>query len=675
MPVGYPRRLIVGAGASARVYRVVNEDARTPVWRVDAVPTQEGEFQRERRVQLSDGIAGMVGSRRTSVNHPPFGVADVVNGDVSYEDRYGAGAGLTTIDLSGGNTPHAAGSIGGSLSIGGGGAPSIGGGAISNTPTAIWSDGPDDNGEATRYIYVVAGGRLVVVDPTTDARAETTEWLAVNGGDETRWAGVPWIARRGGATDYVQYVAAPYSGAGSATVLATTDFTAIAIHAGPGAIFRASSDFAGNAALVRQSTSLTAATVAANANWAPSAGETAGDPGQKITRLATLGDRLVMGKTTGLVEFDQSYVARHYLEWMAAFAWDKNCNVIIPIGQAGDVVVSYRRGLFFLPRDVAIGTEVLLNNATDKKGRYTAGAYDGNWLYVFLQSTTTTDTHLIKMRVRRTPGPGLFEHHPIRTLTAKEVLTAYLWPGATVSGTRYGPRLFFSYGTDAIAYIRLGESQPDQDDANARFTTGAWNIDWPLDDFGDPATIKSPIKIEATHKNVTGTSGITWSRSTDGVTFTAMDSDGSGSGTTAVTTDGFAQRFGRRDNSVRARQLAVRIAGTGGSATAQQRIDGQPILTFLEQPEFINEIRTTLRLERTAENDQDAEEQWRDLRGYMGAGVQTVRAEFGDDTPGTTLYAHFPAVERAGNVQSEEGAGTILAQVTFRALDFTAATA
>lgn len=675
MASDFPRKLIVGTGLAARVYRVANEEQRTPMWSVSPKPSQEGEFLRERRVQLSDGRAGIIGSQRSGQSPTPFGVADVVNGDTSYEDRYGAGPGVTTIDLSGGNTPHAAGTIGGSLTIGGGsGRPSIGGGARSGNPTGIWADGTDDNGDKVRYVYVLVGGRLIVVDPTTDTRVETTEWDGVNGGDVAAWAGVRWIARRGGSGDFVKYVASPYV-AGGGTLLMDADYTATVIHAGPDALYRGYSNFTGNAALVKKSTALTVATVALDANWSPSAGETAGDPGQGFTRMATLGERLVMGKPDGLQEFDQSFVSRKYLEWMASFSSKLNNNVIIPLGQAGDLITSYRRGLYYLPANVNIGVELLANNNTDKKGHYHAGAYDGNWFYFFLHSPTTEDTHLIKMRVRRVPGPGPFEHHPIATFTDKHVITCFIWPGAVVSGTTYGPRLYFGYGDDTIGYIRLGATQPDQDDANARFNTGAWNIDWPLDDFGSPTTLKSPVKFEATYKNVTGTTGITASHSVDGSSFTAEDNDGTGSGTGPVTTDGFAQRFGRHDATVRARRLAYRISGTGGSATAQQRIDGQPVVTFLEQPEFIKEIHTVLRLERSDENDQDAEEQWRDLLALAGAGIQTVRAEYGDDVPGTTLYAHFPVPERDKVIHSASEPGVILAPIIIRALDFTAASA
>ena len=677
MPEGFPRRLIIGTGTAARVYRVANEEQRTPIWQVTPKPSQEGEFQRERRVQLSDGRAGIIGSRRSGPLPTPFGVADVVNGDTSYEDRYGAGPGVTSIDLSGGNTFHAAGSIGGSLTIGGGAAgiaPSIGAGTISATPTAAWSDGVDDNGEKTRYIYVLAGGRLVVVDPTTDARVETTEWTGVNGGDQAEWAGVHWIARRGGAADFVRYVTSPYV-AGGATATLAADYVASVIHPGPDAIYRGYSNFAGNAALVKKSTSLTVATVALDANWAPSAGETAGDPGIPFTRLATLGERLVMGKRDGLQEFEQSFIARKYLEWMTAFAWEYNNNVIIPLGQAGDLITSYRRGLYMLPANLTIGVETLMNNATDKKGHYHAGVFDGAWFYFFLHSPTTDDTHLMKMRPRTSAGPGPFEHHPIATITDRHTLTAFIWPGATISGTVYGPRLYFGSGTDRIAYIRLGATQPDQDDANARFTTGAWNIDWPLDDFGSPATLKSPLKFEATYTNVAATTGITISHSTNGSTFTAEDSDGSGSGTQVVTADGFAQRFGRRDSSVSGRRLAYRISGTGGSATAQQRVDGQPVVTFLERPEFINEIHATLRLERTDENDQDAEEQWRDLLALAGGGLYQVRAEYGDNVADTILYAHFPQPERDRTVHAASEPGVMLAPIVMRALDFSAASA
>lgn len=663
--VAYPTKVIV----NGRVYKLAGERERSPKWQVARAPSQPGDFVRPRAVQLGDGSAGIVGSHRHGARPSPHGVADVTNGDTSYDDRYGAGPGVTTISLATGNTLHAAGSIGGSLTIGGGGAPSIGGGAISATPTAIWADGVDGAGRQTRYIYCIAGGRLKVIDPTTDLVVETTEWLNVNGGDAARWAGAWWLARRGGPSDFVKYVSVPFVAAGSTSFI-DADFTAAVVHAGPDAFYRAYKNFSGSAALVKKSTSTTVADVDSDTNWAPSSGETMGDPAVPITNLATLGERLVVGKEDGLGEMDADFTFRQYLEWMQAFAWEHNCRVIVPLGSGGDVITGYRRGLYLLPLNRGIGTEVLQNNATDKKGRYTAAAFDGNWLYLWLESPATDDTHLIKMRPRRLPGPGLFEHHPIVTITDKQTLVAYLWPGATVSGTIYGPRLYFGHGSNSLAYIRLGETQPDQDDANARFTTGQWTIQWPHDDFDTPHTLKMPYKVEADYANA-GATGMTWAVSPDGTTFTNLDLDGSGTGATAVTTDGYHQRFGPRDNSLTGRELVFRLRGTGGSATAQQRVQGRIVAYLLEQPEMLDVATATFQLERSPWNDEDAEEQWRTLKALDGKGPREVHFEWGDDAAGTTAYAMFSGVQRAATVASADAPGVILAELTIRTLDFT----
>lgn len=545
--------------------------------------------------------------------------------------------------------------------------PSIGSGSISDTPTAIWADGPDDFGDPVRYVYVVAGGRIKVVDPTDDSVEETTELATMNGGDAARWAGQWWIARRGDADDYVQYVSNPFDG--TQTVYSDADFTAINIHSGPDALYRAYNDFAGNTAIIKKTTSTSAAAVAADANWAPSSGETMADPGTPVTRLSTLGEDLVVGKRDGLFEFDATFTPRVAIEWMKAFAWEYNCNAILPLGSSREVIVSFRRGLYYLPVNRAIGTEVLTGNETDKKGRYTAIEYDGNWIYAFLESPTTDDTHIVKMRPRRTAGPGLFEHHPVATLTDTRVLTAYLWPGGTIGGTRYGPRLYFGNGSDRLGYIRLGETQPDVLDPDYRFTTGSWSIQWPHDDFGTPQTPKLPYKVECSYEGVTGTAGITWTVSADDGAFVTMDSDGSGSGVGAVTTDGFAQRFGRRDNSVLGRELVFRMSGAGGSATEQQRVVGSITVTLLEQPEMVDLIDCHVQLQWTEENPQDAEEQWRTLKGLKGQVVECI-AQWGDEAPDTTFYARVAEVSRDANVTASEVPGVIIASLQLRALDF-----
>lgn len=667
MPVvGFPTRLLI----DGKAYRVAGQPDRTPRWQVSSEPSQPGEFEHLRLVNLGDGSAGIVGSRRYSGRPSPNGVADVTNGDTSFEDRYGAGPKVTTISLTTGNSFHAAGGIGGSLTIGGGtGAPSIGGPAASGTVTAIWADGSDDDKRQVRYIYCIAGGRIKVIDPSDDSVDHTVEYGDADGGDSAKWAGARWIAMRGGASQFVEYVTLPYS---STTPLSTavTDFTASSIHAGPDALYRAYSDFAGNVALVKKSDLATPSEVAQDANWAPSSGETMGEPSTPITNLSTLGERLIVGKEDGLGELDSDFTFRYYLEWMAAFASEHNCRVIIPIGTAGEVIVGYRRGLFYLPLNKPIGTEVLAGNETDKKGRYLAGTYDGNWFYFFLESLETDDTHLVKMRPRRSPGPGLFEHHPVATFTDTEVLTAFIWPGALIGGTFYGPRLYFSYGSNTLAYIRLGETQPDQTDSNYRFTDGAWSVLWPLDDFNSPTTRKMPYKVEATYENVTSTTGITWAVSTDGTTFEEMTDDGTTLNDGAVVADGFHQRFGPKDNSVRGRALSFRMSGTGGSQTAQQRIIGQPIAYVLEQPEMVNVVSTTLQLERTPENDDDGELQWRTLNALQGQGPREVIAQWGDNAPDTVLIAHIPKVERVATVTAADAPGVLLAELLIRTLDF-----
>ena len=664
---GFPTRLII----DGKAYKIAGENERTPRWQVSSEASQPGEFQSLRIVNLGDGAAGIIGSRRYSGWPSPQGVADVTNGDTSFENRYGAGPKVTTTALSTGDSYHDAGGIGETLVIGGGGGePSIGGAAVTGTPTMIWADGLDSDQRSVRYIYCIAGGRIKVIDPTTDAVVHTVEYGDADGGDSAKWAGTRWIAMRGGASRNVEYVTIPYS---STTPLSTapTDYTATSIHAGPDALYRAYSDFAGNEALVKKSDVTTKAGVAQDANWAPSSGETMGEPSAAITNLSTLGERLVVGKVDGLGELDKDFTYRHYLEWMAAFESDENCNVIIPIGSAGEVIVGFRRGLYYLPLNKAIGTEVLTGNESDKKGRYLAGTFDGNWFYFFIESLETDDTHLIKMRPRRSPGPGLFEHHPIATFTDTKVLTAYIWPGAQIGSTFYGPRLYFGYGTGYIAYIRLGETQPDQSDSNYRFTTGDWSIEWPLDDFESPTTLKMPYKVEANYENVQSTTGITWSVSTDGETFDELTSDGITPGSPEVFTDGFHQRFGPSNNSIRGRALAFKMSGTGGSTTAQQRINGQPIVYVIEQPEMVQVYRATLQLESLPENGDDAEAQWRTLSELQGQGPRKIIVNWGDNAPDTTVYGFIPSATRPSTIAASGGPGVIIAEVVIRALDFT----
>lgn len=627
--------------------------AGTPRWQSEPVPSQEGEFARERRVSLSDGRAGIIGSRRELGQPASMGVGDVVNGDTSLEGVYGAGPGVTTISLSAQNSNYSTKSISAVII----GTTPISGPVPSATPTMIFGE--------KDYIYVGYGSRFAVIDPTDDSVDYVQEFPNVNGMDAANWASRWWIGMRGGTQDLVHYLDAPWDG--SALRLKQADWTATYLHAGPDALYHAYRENK-NTALVKKTTSRVASKVALDANHAPSSGETAGDPDTPITSLATLGERLVVGKEDGLGEFDSDFTFRYYLEWMRGFRWSLQNNAVLPLGQGGDLITTYRRGLYWLPINRSIGVQELHGNESDKKGRYTALEYDGTWLYAFLESTTTNDTHIIKMRRRTTEGPGGWEHHPIATLTDVQVLVTYLWPGGTIGGTAYGPRLYFGHGSDTLGYIRLGETQPDQLDSNYRFRTGAWNIDWPLDDFGTPATIKTPYKFEALVENASSSATITVSVSTSvGGTFVSLTDNGQAGGPSAIVSDGHSQRFVPRSNAIEGRSLLWRIAGTGSPATSQLRVKGHPIVSFFERPEMVNQIECTLQLQQSPHNPQDSEEQLRTLQALQGQSPRDAYAEYGEFADGQRFIARVTKAERSASVGP---LGTILCSVTLRATDY-----
>ncbi|MCR4341805.1 MAG: hypothetical protein NUW01_18170 [Gemmatimonadaceae bacterium] len=641
-------------------YRVAGVSDGTPQWTVTPAPSQEGEFQKERRVVLPSGRAGIIGSTRDGDFPSAEGVGDVTNGDTSIEGIYGAGPAITSTDLSTGNSSYSAGTIGSSMTIG---TRSISGPVPSATPTAIFFEGSTTDGSNARYVYVIAGSRLHVIDPTDSTRKLTLEFPNTNGGDAARWATQWWFAMRGTASDYVKRLEGPYNG--TSIRYSNTNYSATHLHAGPDALYRAFST-ATNRALLKKTTSRVMAEVADDDNWAPSGGEIAGDPDIPVTNLATLGERLVVGKEDGLGEFDSDFTFRRYLEWMANFRWNLQCNFILPLGQAGEMIASFRRGLYWLPINRSIGTEVLTGNQSDKKGRYTAGDYDGTWIYAFEESTSTSDTHVIKMRRRKTDGPGSFEHHPVATRTDKQALAVAIWPGATIGGTTYDPRCYFGDGADRAAWMPI--------DGGA-YTTGAWNIDWPLDDFGTPGTIKIPYKFEANFAGTSATATITASVATAVAgTFTNLTDDGSSAGVETVTSDGYHQRFLPRDANIEGRRLLWRISGTGSAAATQLRVTGEPIVTFLERPEMIKVIQAQLQLQSNPHNPADAEEQMRALEELQDGGVFEAYAEYGDTLPVTRMLVRVAWAKRSAQVASSGQSGVILAEVTLRSLDYTDAT-
>ncbi len=663
-------------------------------------------------------------------------------------------------------------------------------------PQKIWSDGLDGNLQSSRYIYVVHGSRVAVVDPVTDLEVESTQFGAeVVGGDAAYWAGRWRIAMKGTTTDYMQTVEQPYDGV-NATQYNPADFTATALVAGPKSLIR--SYISGtNKALIKQTTSVAAATAATgtltltgqplntetvtiatkvytfqtvltdvdgnvligasasasldnliaaitrasgagttyaasmtlhptvtavagagdtmtvtakvpglegnalattetltngswggatlsgatdainlDANWAPSAGEQMGDPGIGIRRLAVAGSRFLAGKEDGLAEFDQDFSARFYLDWMRAFRWVDQCQGILPLGHGGDMIVTFRRGLWYLPRNLSIGIEQVTTNESDVRGRYRDIVFDGHWLYAALENPNSAYSHLVRMRVRRMPGPGMFEHHPLYRRAASQFQALFIWPGATVNGTAYGPRLYFALETGKIGYIRLGETQPDQSDANARFSGGTWRVEWPHDDFGSPSTIKIPYRIDADYHNVVATSGIKWEvrsvEPTDDETdlqWHPLTEDGTDIGAVPVAVDGYAQRFGPRDKRVSGRHLGLRVSGGGGSVTEQQHISGLPVFSYFEQPEMIVRVDGGLRLEAYDRNDDDAQEQARKLLELMGQGPFYCEARYATGEA-ATFMATFPQVELSQQVSSAEAPGVAVASFSMRAVDY-----
>lgn len=418
---------------------------------------------------------------------------------------------------------------------------------------------------------------------------------------------------------------------------------------------------------------LGADTITLNANWSPSSGEQMGDPGIGIIRLAVVGDRFVAGKEDGLVEFDTDYAPRFYLDWMRAFQWTLQCNGILPLGISGDMLVTFRRGLWILPRNISIGVEQLPNNNSGKVGRYTDVAFDGNWIYAGLQNPNTGKAYLIKMRFRHVQGaPGLFEHHPVYERAASQFQAFWMWPGATVNGVVYGPRLYFAISAQKIGYIRLGETQPDQFDPNSRFTS-EWSVEWPLDDFGAPQTQKTPYRVEFTAAGVEGSDGIKWEVRADADDeWSELTADGTRDGQSMVVSNTYHRRHGPKDGSLLGRRWSVKVSGRGGLPTQQQRVVGAPIFTILEQPEQVREIKTTLQLEAYEGNDDDAAVQFSKLDDAAGGQMLEMECTY-DEAEGHDVAYRFTGyldVQRDATVSSADVPGVYLASATIRTMGF-----
>lgn len=420
-------------------------------------------------------------------------------------------------------------------------------------------------------------------------------------------------------------------------------------------------------------------TITLDANWSPSSGEQMGDPGIGIIRLAVAGSHFLAGKEDGLAEFDQDFTARFYLDWMRAFQWTLQCNGILPLGASGDTIVTYRRGLWMHPRNQSIGMEQISNNTSGKRGRYTDVAFDGTWLYAALQNSDAGSADygkafIIKMRGRRQEGPGLFEQHPIYEREDSQIQAFWLWPGCNVNGTMYGPRLYFAVAAQTIGYIRLGETQPDQFDSNARFAP-EWVVEWPHDDFGIGSSVKMPYRLEATYANASNTDGVRWeARAADTDPWQPLTADGTYEGAAVVASDGYHARYGPRDNSLRGRELSIRAVGQGGASTLQQHISGIPVLTLLEQPEMVSLLAGTLQLEASDENDDDAAAQWAKLEQLAGTGPYEIEAAYAAGAEGgerhRRLWVYVEDVHLTSTVTTSEHSGVMLADIKLRTMPF-----
>ena len=657
-------------------FKVAGENERKPVWLAQPVASELGEFERLRTVEMANPLAGFTGTHRHLSVQSPAGIADSDHALTDAEGIIGAGPKINTETLS--LPPTIVGSIGMDLVIG---AMSLSGGGTIEDPMVIWADGEDDDGSPARFTYVACGDHIFVLDPDNNHQVmEDHHYPGVTGWDMSRWLGKVILAPKSadGTASNVMWVEPRFRS--TETVFTEGNFAAFHIVAGPDAMYFHLYS-ATNEALVKKSDATTLAGLIDSANLSPTNGETMGDPGVPITRLAVLGSRFVTGKEDGLGEFDTELNYRKYLPWMEAFRWDLQANGILPLGQQGDVLVTFRRGLYRFPANISVGLEVVESNDSDKRGRYTTLNYDGKFIYAALHSPPSEDddppeaAHLFKMRLRRTPGPGPYEHHHVDTIDDAIIKSIYIWPGATIGSTVYGPRVYYSGGPSAIHWYVLGETQPEIFDSERVWHTGEWSVTWSHDDFGSPETMKMPYRVGADYENVADTGGIRWQGRVEledeWQDFTA---DGTPEGAAPVLDEGFARRFGPLDKSVRGRELQLRCIGTGGKSTAQQRMGSIPTFTFIEQPDKVQAIAATFQLEPDDQyNELDAAAQYTALEDAVGKGPFTMRAFFRGPIgleEQEQAQVILPRVVRSSEVASADSSGVIFADVTIRALQY-----
>lgn len=666
-----PRRVVIeGVGT----FKVGGEQERQPVWHDAPIEAEEGDFEAIRTVQLSDPQAGFTGSRRSKNVQPVIvGIADSEHADTSIPGQYGAGPAINEISL--GELAGNVGSIGMDLVIG---ESSLSGGAIGQAEL-VWSAGQDEDVGVARYIYVAIGDHVYVLDPADDHRVlEDHQFPGVIDWDRAEWLGQTILVGRtpGGSLNVM--AVEPRNGS-AATQFTVGNFAANHVVAGPDAIYFHLFD-ATNKALVKKSTADTIALLLDEANLSPTTGETMGDPGVPITRMVVMGNRFATGKEDGFGEFDTDLTYRSYLPWMAQFRWELQCNGLLPLGQLGDVLVTYRRGLYHFPANRVVGLEAIDGNETDKRGRYTALGYSGRFIYAALLSPESPSgappaaAHLFKMQQRRTAGPGPYEHHHIDTIAGGLIKSVYIWPGAYVDGVALDPRIYYPTGQGTVRWYVAGETLPEAFDTDRVWHDGEWYIQWPRDDFGSPETPKIPYRMGGTYRNVEGTDGVRW-QVRDGVAGGWVDftSDGTPEGAAPVTDNGFARRFAPRDRSVRDRAHELRMVGRGGLSTARQYLEGLPTFSYIEQPASVVGIAASFEL---APDDQynplSAQQQLRDLQAAVGRGPFTAWATYVEDDSERTerLQILIKKAERSAQRPSGDEDGMIYAAVAMTALQY-----
>jgi hypothetical protein len=303
-----------------------------------------------------------------------------------------------------------------------------------------------------------------------------------------------------------------------------------------------------------------------------------GNPGQPINSLVALERWLYVGKPDGAFTTDENGNEVQLTPDVAAAIHSDNGRNMI--GWHGSVLYPHRTGLYEIAGELTtpVGIERIASFNGAIRGRVSAMAGLGEWLYLAIYNGT--DSWLLAARERQgqEPGFGPYVYHSLAFFANTQIAAMFFDGGSDTTN----PRLYFgrsSGATHILSYFVLGRTGgPDRSDTALTYATDGEHY-FPTTDGGRPGTLKQLQTIEVD-------AGGTLSSTQKFQLHVQRDESGTWEQVgTDITSAGWQQRSWTPGQNDTCRRLKLRVTYIGSSATSPAFLRGGSItVRGIERP-------------------------------------------------------------------------------------------